>query len=90
MDLLGDDIESMNKELANWIKDNKVYKDRFDDEMKKSDETLLPLQNELLELEDSIRDEQTQIKAIKSRLIKNEKIIQNLITNVISFKSEQS
>ena len=90
MDLLGDDIESMNKELANWIKDNKVYKDRYDDEMKKSDETLLPLQNELLELEDSIRDEQTQIKAIKSRLIKNEKIIQNLITNVISFKSEQS
>jgi TRAF3-interacting protein 1 len=90
VDLLGDDIESMNKELANWIKDNKVYKDRFDDEMKKSDETLLPLQNELLELEDSIRDEQTQIKAIKSRLIKNEKIIQNLITNVISFKSEQS
>ena len=35
MDLLGDDIESMNKELANWIKDNKLYKDRFD-------ETLLP------------------------------------------------
>ena len=90
VDLLGDDIESMNKELANWIKDNKIYKDRFDDEMKKSDETLLPLQNELLELEDSIRDEQTQIKAIKSRLIKNEKIIQNLITNVISFKSEQN
>ena len=90
VDLLGDDIESMNKELANWIKENKIYKDRYDDEMKKSDETLLPLQNELLELEDSIRDEQTQIKAIKSRLIKNEKIIQNLITNVISFKSEQN
>ena len=90
VDLLGDDIESMNKELANWINENKKYKDRYDDEMKKSDETLLPLQNELLELEDSIRDEQTQIKAIKSRLIKNEKIIQNLITNVISFKSEQN
>ena len=80
----------MNKELANWINENKKYKDRYDDELKKSDETLLPLQNELLELEDSIRDEQTQIKAIKSRLIKNEKIIQNLITNVISFKSEQN
>ena len=90
VDSLWDDIESMNKELANWINENKIYKDRYDDEMKKSDETLLPLQNELLELEDSIRDEQTQIKAIKSRLIKNEKIIQNLITNVISFKSEPS
>jgi len=90
VDILGDDIDSMNKELAMWIKDNKIYKDKYDDEMKKSDETLLPLQNELLELEDSIRDEQTQIKAIKSRLIKNEKIIQNLITNVISFKSDQN
>ena len=90
VDSLWDDIESMNKELANWINENKKYKDRYDDEMKKSDETLLPLQNELLELEDSIRDEQTHIKAIKSRLIKNEKIIQNLITNVISFKSEPS
>ena len=35
VDLLGDNIESMNKELANWIKDNKAYKDRYDDEMKK-------------------------------------------------------
>ena len=90
VDSLWDDIESMNKELTNWINENKKYKDRYDDELKKSDETLLPLQNELLELEDSIRDEQTQIKAIKSRLIKNEKIIQNLITNVISFKSDQN
>ena len=88
VDLLGDDIDSMNKELALWIKENKSYKERYDEEIKKSDETLLPLQNELLELEDSIRDEQMQIKSIKSRLIKNEKIIQNLITNVISFKSE--
>ena len=63
----------MNKELANCIKDNKLYKDRFDDEMKKSDENLLLLQNELLELEEPVRGEQSQIKAIKSRLIKNEK-----------------
>ena len=38
--LLGKDIENMNKELANWIKDNKLYNER----------------NELLELEDSIGD----------------------------------
>ena len=64
----------MNKELANQIKDNKLYKDRFDEEMKKSEETLLPLQNELLGLEDSIIDEKTQIKATKSRLIKLKKL----------------
>lgn len=89
IEFIGDDIDLMNKELQNWIKESKSYKDRYDEEIKKSDETLLPLQNELLELEDSIRDEQMQIKSIKSRLIKNEKIIQNLITNVISFKNDQ-
>jgi TRAF3-interacting protein 1 len=88
IEFIGDDIELMNKELQNWIKESKSYKERFDEEIKKSDETLLPLQNELLELEDAIRDEQMQIKSIKSRLIKNEKIINNLITNVISFKND--
>ena len=90
VEFIGDDIDMMNKELQNWIKESKSYKERYDEEIKKSDETLLPLQNELLELEDSIRDEQMQIKSIKSRLIKKEKIIQNLITNVISFKNEQA
>ena len=90
VEFIGDDIDMMNKELQNWIKESKSYKERYDEEIKKSDETLLPLQNELLELEDSIRDEQMQIKSIKSRLIKNEKIIQNLITNVISFKNDQA
>ena len=88
IEFIGDDIDGMNKELLNWINESKSYKDKYEDEIKKSDETLLPLQNELLELEDSIRDEQMQIKSIKSRLIKNEKIIQNLITNVISFKGD--
>ena len=54
----------MNKELANQIKDNKLYKDRFDEEMKKSLETLLPLKNELLGLEDSIIDEKHKLKQL--------------------------
>lgn len=88
IEFLGEDIDGMNKELQSWINENKSYKERYDEEIKKTDETLLPLQNELLELEDSIRDELMQIKSIKSRLIKNERVIQNLINNVISFKGE--
>lgn len=49
----------------------------------------MPLQNELMELEDNIRDEHMRIRSIKSRLIKNEQIIQNLINNVISIKSDK-
>ena len=34
IDFLGDDIDSMNKELQGWIKEAKTYKERFDDEVK--------------------------------------------------------
>jgi hypothetical protein len=34
IDFLGDDVESMNKELQNWIKEAKTYKDRYDEEIK--------------------------------------------------------
>ena len=31
---LGDDIESMNKEMQTWIKESKTYKERLDEEVK--------------------------------------------------------
>ena len=31
---LGDDIESMNKEMQSWIKESKNYKERLDEEVK--------------------------------------------------------
>jgi len=55
---------------------------------RKSEELLLPLENEYLELEETIRDEHMRIRSIKSRIIKNEQVIQNLINNVISLKHE--
>ncbi len=34
LDFLGDDIESMNKELQSWIKESINYKERLDEEVK--------------------------------------------------------
>lgn len=34
IDFLGDDIDSMNKELQGWIKEAKTYKERYDEEVK--------------------------------------------------------
>jgi TRAF3-interacting protein 1 len=34
IDFLGDDIESMNKEMQSWIKEAKNYKDKFEEEVK--------------------------------------------------------
>ena len=56
--------------------------------MKKSEEIILPLENEYVELEETIKDEIMRIKSIKSRILKNELIVQNLINGVISVKSD--
>ncbi len=34
IDFLGDDVESMNKELQSWIRESKTYKDRYDEEVR--------------------------------------------------------
>jgi len=34
IDFLGDDVDSMNKELQSWIKEAKTYKERYDEECK--------------------------------------------------------
>jgi len=89
LDFLPDDIESMNKELNHWIKEQKVLKDKYDEEVKKSDEILQPLYNELMEMEESVRDEEVKIRSIKYRIIKNEQLITDLINGVISIKNNK-
>lgn len=87
IDYLPEDIESMNKELHYWVSESKGYKDKLEDEIKKSEEILLPLENEYIELDETIKDEILRIKSIKSRILKNEIVIQNLINGVISVKN---
>ena len=87
IDYLPEDIESMNKELHYWINESKGFKEKFEEEVKKSEEILLPLENEYVELEETIKDEIMRIKSIKSRILKNEIVIQNLINGVISVKN---
>lgn len=87
LDYLPEDIESMNKELQFWITEASKYNDKYEEELKKSEEILFPLEKEYLELVDTIKDEEMRIKSIKSRILKNELIIQNLINGVISVSS---
>lgn len=87
LDYLPEDIESMNKELQYWISEANNYNEKYEDELKKSEEILFPLEKEYLELVETIKDEEMRIKSIKSRILKNELIIQNLINGVISVSS---
>lgn len=88
IDYLPEDIDAMNKELVYWVNEGNKYKENLEEEMKKSEEIILPLENEYVELEETIKDEIMRIKSIKSRILKNELIVQNLINGVISVKSD--
>lgn len=87
IDNLQDDVECMNKELNYWKNESSTYNELYEEELKKSEEILFPLEKEYLELEDIIKDEVMRIKSIKSNLLTNEHIIQNLINGVISVKN---
>jgi hypothetical protein len=63
------------------------YSELYEDEIKKSEEVIFPLEKEYLELEETIKDEFTRIKSIKQRILTNELIVQNLINGVISVKN---
>jgi len=87
IDYLPEDIDSMNKELFHWKSEAAKYSEQYEEEIKKSEEIIFPLEKEYLELEETIRDEMTRIKSIKQRILTNEMIIQNLINGVISVKN---
>lgn len=87
IDYLPEDIDSMNKELSHWKAEALKYSEMYEDEIKKSEEVIFPLEKEYLELDETIKDELTRIKSIKQRILTNELIVQNLINGVISVKN---
>ncbi len=84
IDYLPEDIESMNKELLVTINESKVFNEVLEEKLRKSEETLLPLENEYIDLEESIKDEIVRIQSIKSRILNNEIVMKNLMNSVIS------
>lgn len=87
LEYLPEDVYSMNKELNHWKSESTKYDELYEEELKKSEEKLFPLEKEYLELEETIRDETLRIKSIKTRILTNEHIVQNLINGVISVKN---
>jgi hypothetical protein len=84
---LPEDVDSMNKELNYWKSEGIKYEELYEEELKKSEEILFPLEKEYLELEEAIKDEKLRIKSITSRNLTYEHIVENLINGVISVKN---
>ena len=84
IELMNEDVDSMNKEMEYWRKQYLTAKLKFSSEQKSTEDSLQPLQDQLAEVEERIRDQRSKIQSAKSALIRNSSTIQQLLTSVVS------
>lgn len=92
MDFLQEDIDSMAKEYEKWRKESKASQSKLEELMKYeniviirvTEDTIQPLQDKLVEIEEQIREQTTKVNNVKSQIMNNDVVIQNLLHSVIS------
>ncbi|KAM9859945.1 TRAF3-interacting protein 1-like [Aulostomus maculatus] len=82
MDHLQEDMEAMQAELHTWQRENKKYTEALQQEQRVTDEAMEPLQAELAELEQLIKDQQDKICITKCNILKNDEKINKMLTGM--------
>ncbi|KAM9859947.1 TRAF3-interacting protein 1-like [Aulostomus maculatus] len=82
MDHLQEDMEAMQAELHAWQRENKKYTEALQQEQRVTDEAMEPLQAELVELEQLIKDQQDKICVTKCNILKNDEKINKMLTGM--------
>lgn len=84
IDFVTDDIDSMNKEFEYWRKESNSCLVSLAEQQKITEEVIQPLQDQLAELEEKIRDQTAKVNSTKSQIIRNDLTVQNLLYSVIT------
>lgn len=84
MDFISEDIEVMAKEYENWRSRAQSAKSQLEEEYRKTDDILQPLHDKLAEIEGQIQEQVEKIHNTKSRIFKNDGIIQGLLHSIIT------
>lgn len=82
MDYIQEDMDAMKNELQQWRQENKEHAQALTSEYRATELAVLPLKSELSELEDLIQEQQAQICAVRSTILKNEEKIQRMVTGI--------
>lgn len=86
IEFINDDIESMNKELVHWRKQYNASKAKMQNELKITEEALLPVYDKLGEIEEQIKDQKGKIQTAKAQILKNDSTIRDLLLSVVTTK----
>ncbi|KAF1328674.1 Traf3-interacting protein, partial [Globisporangium splendens] len=79
-----EDLDAMSKELGYWKKEYEKKRDLYEEEKKKTEEALQPLQMQLLEVDELIKEQVHKINSLKATIAKNEEKTQKLLYMVVS------
>ncbi|CAL8341424.1 unnamed protein product [Boreogadus saida] len=82
MDYIQEDMDSMQAELLAWRRENLQHAAALQEEQRTTDRSVEPLQKELVELDQLIRDQQDKICAVKSNILRNEEKIHKMVTSI--------
>ncbi|ESO96423.1 hypothetical protein LOTGIDRAFT_159832 [Lottia gigantea] len=82
MDYVQEDLDSMQKELEKWKGENKEHALELKREKSVTDRAIEPLQAQLDELDQAIRDQLDASATVKSNIIKNDQKIEKMLKSI--------
>ena len=83
MDYIQEDLDSMIRELEFWQKETQVQKQKMNEEQQKTEQELKTAQGQLLEVDQQIQDKIEKINSVKSSILHQDMILENLLRNVV-------
>ncbi|KAG2509853.1 hypothetical protein BBO99_00009103 [Phytophthora kernoviae] len=84
VEFVHEDLDAMSKELEFWRKEYARKRDALADEQKHTEEALQPLQVQLREVEEQVKEQLHKINTLKAVISKNEEKTQQLLRMVVS------
>ncbi|TYZ63698.1 hypothetical protein PybrP1_011188 [[Pythium] brassicae (nom. inval.)] len=84
VEFVHEDLDAMSKELEQWKNEYAKKREQYEDERKKTEEALQPLQLQLLEVDELIKEQVHKINSLKATIAKNEDKTQKLLHMVVS------
>ncbi|KAG7383797.1 TRAF3-interacting protein 1 [Phytophthora boehmeriae] len=84
VEFVHEDLDAMSKELEFWRKEYARKRDALVDEQKHTEEALQPLQIQLREVEEQVKEQLHKINTLKAVISKNEEKTQQLLRMVVS------
>ncbi|KAJ0402160.1 hypothetical protein ATCC90586_007946 [Pythium insidiosum] len=84
IEFVHEDLDAMSKELEKWRREYDKKVEVYEEERKKTEEALQPLQVQLLDVDEQIKEQIHKINTLKATIAKNEEKTQKLLRMVVS------